>query len=179
MLIKNTAERFGVVSIFLHWLMAILIIGLLISGFYMTNISLSALKLKLFRWHKEFGMLVLMLVILRLTWRLANITPALLSLPAWERFAARSVHWLFFGFMFVLPISGWLLSSTAGIPVSFFGLFVFPDFMAPNETMRLLLEEIHEFLAYFLIAVLCLHIAAALKHHFINKDDILRRMLRP
>ncbi|EKD74287.1 MAG: Cytochrome b561 transmembrane protein [uncultured bacterium] len=179
MLIKNTSSHFGLVSIFFHWIMAILIIALLIIGIYMTRIPISPLKLKLFRWHKELGVLVFMLVILRLMWRLSNITPTLSSLPLWERLAARSVHWVFYGFMFVLPITGWALSSAAGIPVSFFGLFILPNLVSPNEELRLLLTQIHMWLAYCLIAVLCLHIAAALKHHFINKDEILRRMLWP
>lgn len=179
MQLTNTDDRFGFISILLHWIMAILIIALLIIGLYMVRIPISPLKLKLFRWHKEFGMLVLMLVVVRLIWRFSNVIPALWSLPIWERIAARSVHWMFYFFMFLLPISGWLLSSAAGISVSFFGWFVFPDFISASEPMRLGLTSIHEWLAYILIAVLCLHIAASLKHHFINKDDVLRRMLWP
>lgn len=179
MQLTNTQKRFGLVSIFLHWLMAILIIGMLILGIYMTDLPVSPEKLKLFRWHKEFGVLILMLVIIRLAWRLSNAVPSLASLPLWEKLAARSAHWVFYGLLFALPISGWLLSSASGIPVSFFGLFILPDLISPNEEMRLLLVEAHEWLAYFLIAVLCVHIAASLKHHFIDKDDILRRMLKP
>src|SRR3990167_9432859 len=113
-------------------------------------------------------MLVFMLVFLRLYWRYLNIRPDL-ALPWWEKYAALSVHWAFYGFMFILPITGWLLSSAAGIPVSFFGWFTFPDLVSPNEDLRLLITEIHMWLAYVLIAVICLHAAAALKHYFINK----------
>lgn len=176
MLIKNTENQFGFVAIFLHWLMAILIIGMLALGIYMTRIPVSLLKLKLFGFHKEYGMLVLMLVILRLFWRVTNVTPALSSLPLFERFAARSVHWIFYGLMFAIPITGWLVTSAAGLPVSFFGLFVIPNLISPNDDQRLLFTQIHKWLSYGLIVVLCGHIAAALKHHFINKDDILRRM---
>lgn len=177
-LIKNTENRFGVMTIFLHWLMALLIIAILIAGIYMTRIPISGLKLKLFRWHKEFGMLVLMLVIFRFYWRVSNPRPEL-PLLWWEKYSALSVHWAFYGFMFILPITGWLLSSAAGIPVSFFGWFTFPDLVSPNEELRLLLTEIHMWLSYVLIAVICLHAAAALKHYFINKDEILQRMLWP
>jgi cytochrome b561 len=177
MLIKNTEQRFGMAAITLHWLMAILLISLLALGLYMTRIPISALKLKLYGWHKELGVLALMLVTLRLGWRLGNITPTLSELPYWEKLAARSVHWIFYALMFAMPISGWLITSAAGLPVSFFGLFVLPNLIAPNEELRHLFAKIHEYLAYGLIAAICGHVVAALKHHFIDKDDIFRRML--
>ena len=164
-------------NIVIHWVIAILIIALLAQGIYMTRMALSPWQLTLFRWHKEIGMLVLMLAIFRLIWRFTNKAPSLQALPFYEQLAARGVHWIFYFFMLLLPVSGWLLSSAAGIPVSFFGAFLFPDFLAPNEGNRLILTSLHEWLAYILIAVLCLHVAASLKHHFVNKDDILRRML--
>ncbi len=176
MQIKNTLEKYGIVSVLLHWLMAMLIIGLLIVGLLMVRIPVSAFKLKLFGWHKEFGILVLMLVMLRIVWRIWNINPSLTGLQLWERFAARTVHWAFYGFMIALPVSGWLVTSAAGLPASFFGLFTLPDLIAADDNQRKMLAEVHEWLAYGLIATFCLHAAAALKHHFINKDDILRRM---
>lgn len=173
---KNSANRYGAVTIFLHWLMAVLIIGLLILGLYMVILPIGLTKLKLYGWHKEYGLLALWLVILRLFWRLINVTPKL-SLPLLEKIAARTVHWAFYVFMFAMPITGWLITSAAGLPASFFGLFVLPNLIAPNEESRLLFEEIHKWLGYGLIATILLHISAALKHHFINRDDILRRML--
>ena len=177
MRIKNTEEHFGLISIVFHWVMALLLIGMVILGLYMTGVPISAQKLKLYRWHKEFGILILMLVIVRITWRLSAVNPSLAALPTWEKLAARTVHWLFYLFMFALPISGWLITSAAGLPVSFFGLFLLPNLIPADENSRLLLEGVHEWLAYGLIATFCLHVAAALKHHFINKDDILRRMI--
>ena len=179
MIIRNTKTQYGIPSISLHWLMAILIITQLSLGLYMVGLPVSIQKLKFYAWHKQIGILILMIVIIRLSWRLLNITPTLSLLPWWEKFAARSVHWALYIFMFFLPITGWLLSSAAGIPPSFFGLFVLPNLIAPNEELRYLLTETHEILAYSLIAILCLHIAAALKHHFIDKDNILRRMFYP
>jgi cytochrome b561 len=174
--LKNTINRYGLVAILLHWVMAILIIGLLILGLYMVRLPIGLEKLKLFGWHKEYGFLVLILVTIRILWRLINTTPKLL-LPAWEKRAARGVHWLFYGFMFALPLTGWLISSAAGLPVSFFGLFTLPNLIGANEGLVELFEEAHEWLAYGLIAIILLHTAAALKHHFIAKDDILRRMI--
>jgi cytochrome b561 len=174
--IKNTTTHYGLVAILLHWVMAILMIGLLILGLYMVRLPISLEKLKLFGWHKEYGFLVLALAILRLLWRLSNTTPAL-ALPMWEKLSARSVHWLFYGFMFALPITGWLITSAAGLPVSFFGLFTLPTVIEPNQELIKIFEDLHQWFAYALIAIMLLHIAAALKHHFIDKDDILRRIL--
>jgi cytochrome b561 len=176
MRIKNSTNHFGLVAILLHWIMAVLIIGMLILGLYMVTLPISLEKLKLYGWHKEYGFLILALAIFRLLWRLRNVTP-LLSLPPLERIAARMVHWAFYGFMFALPITGWLITSAAGLPVSFFGLFTLPNLIAPNEGLRQLFGTVHQWLGYVLILTICLHISAALKHHFINKDDILKRML--
>ncbi|MFO1259406.1 MAG: cytochrome b [Gammaproteobacteria bacterium] len=176
----NTDERYGLVSFLLHWIVAIIIIGLIIVGLYMTRIPISSLKLKLYGWHKQFGLLILALLFLRIAWRLSNVTPRLpATLPAWQKLAARSVHFVFYLFMFFMPITGWLVTSAAGLPVSFFGWFVLPSLVEPDESNRLLYAEIHQWLAYGLILTLGAHIGAALKHHFINKDNILRRMLWP
>jgi cytochrome b561 len=176
--IKNTNNRYGLITIMLHWIMAVLIIGLLAEGLYMVRIPVSLQKLKLFGWHKEYGMLVLILVCFRIGWRLANIVPALPdTIPQWQKFAARSAHWAFYGFMFAMPITGWLLTSASGLPVSFFGWITFPDMVAPNADLRIWFTVIHEWLGYGLIATICLHIGAALKHHFINKDNVLTGML--
>ena len=174
---KNSEAHYGVMAIILHWVMAILLIALLILGLYMVALPISLEKLKFYGWHKEYGILALMLVMVRIVWRLANISPRL-SLPLLEKLAARAVHWAFYGFMFAMPITGWLITSAAGLPVSFFGLFVLPDLVSPNEDLMKLLQEIHKWLGYGLIATIILHASAALKHHFINKDDILRRMIQ-
>jgi cytochrome b561 len=179
MRIKNTSTHFGIITILFHWVMAVLILGMLTLGIYMTRIPVSMQKLQYYGWHKEFGMLILMLAIVRLTWRLRNINPNLANLPAWEEFTARFVHWLFYGFMFAMPVTGWLLTSAAGLPVSFFGLFVIPTLTEPNEENRILFTTIHTYIAYGLMATLFLHIAAALKHFVINRDKILQRMMWP
>ncbi|MBS0288875.1 MAG: cytochrome b [Proteobacteria bacterium] len=178
MLIKNTQENFGIIAILLHWLMAILIIALLIVGIYMTYLPLNAQKLKLYGLHKEYGILALMLVIIRLFWRFSNLTPTLpATMPVLEKLAARGVHFLFYILMFALPITGWLLSSASGLPVSFFGWFVLPDLVNPNENWRFLLTETHLWLGYALVAAIVGHMGAALFHHFVHKNDILRRMI--
>jgi cytochrome b561 len=177
MLLKNSNTHYGKIAIILHWIMALLLIGLLILGLYMVELPIGLEKLKMYGWHKEYGILVLMLVFMRFFWRLTNNTPSL-NIPLLEKIAARTVHWLFYLFMFALPITGWLMTSAAGLPVSFFGLFVLPNLVSANQQSLALYQEIHKWLAYGLIATFFLHSAAALKHHFINKDDILKRMLR-
>lgn len=174
--LKNSDNHFGLIAIVFHWLMAVLMIGLLAVGLYMVNLPISLEKLKLYGWHKEYGFLVLALAICRMLWRLVNITPVLL-LPWWELLAARMMHLAFYGFMLVMPLSGWLITSAAGLPVSFFGLFTLPDIIAPNEDLRILFQWVHQWLGYALIAAIIVHVSAALKHHFINKDNILRRMI--
>lgn len=176
MQIKNSKDHFGIIAIILHWVMAILLIGLLALGLYMVNLPISFEKLKLYGWHKEYGILAFVLVLIRIIWRFANTTPQL-SLPLLEKIAARTVHWAFYGFMFAMPITGWLITSAAGLPASFFGLFVLPNLIDPNPDLIKTFEAIHKWVGYGLIATIILHTFAALKHHFINKDDILRRML--
>lgn len=177
MQILNTRHQFGMVSIILHWLMAFLIIGLLIVGFYMSSLPFGLDKLKLYGLHKEFGILVLILAVARLGWRIKNINPEL-DIFWLERLAARSMHWALYIFMLAMPLTGWLLTSAAGLPPSFFGIFSLPLLITPDRDKMVFLSLVHEWLAYGLIAALCIHTAAALKHHFIDKDDILRRMWR-
>lgn len=179
MLFRNTENQFGWISIFLHWIMAILIIGMLILGLYMTRIPISLLKLKLYGLHKEIGALILFLFFVRVTWRFINTLPSLADIPAWERWSARAMHFALYGFMCLLPVTGWLLTSSAGLPVSFFGLFTLPNLVPANPNVQAIMTTIHHWLAYFLIGAIALHGAAALKHHFIDKDSILRRILWP
>lgn len=176
--LQNRSDHYGWIAIMLHWLMAILLIGLLILGLYMTRLPISLEKLRLYGWHKEWGLLALGLVILRWLWRLGNAVPAFPnSLPYAQKLAARAVHLAFYGFMFLLPITGWLMSSAAGLTVSFFGLFLLPNLVPANPDLEKLLVLVHEYLGYALIAAICVHVAAALWHHFFHKDDILRRIL--
>lgn len=176
MQIKNSDTHFGIIAIIFHWLMAILIISLLAVGLYMTDLTIGIQKLKLYGLHKAFGILVLILAILRIIWRLSNKTP-MLRIPKLELIAARLAHLALYAFMLAMPLSGWLMTSAAGLPPSFFGLFTLPSLVAPNDELRELFAQAHEWLAYGLITLIIIHTLAALKHHFIDKDDILRRML--
>lgn len=179
--IRNTEDRYGSVAILLHWLMAFLMIGLVALGLYMVrlpDVGFDTKKITLILLHKEFGLLVLLLLAVRLAWRITQILPRLVAhLPDWQKVAARFVHLCFYALMFALPVSGWLMSSAAGIPVSFFGLFLLPDFLPHDEYLFQRLIDIHRWFAYGLILLIFVHVGAALRHHFLFKDDTVRKML--
>jgi cytochrome b561 len=176
-LIKNTIERYGIGAIFLHWLIALLILGQIGLGWYMSDLERSPIKIKLYGLHKEIGVLILILAIIRISWRAINIAPSMLYLSPFDRVASRFVHSILYFFMFAVPISGWIMSSASGLSVSFFGLFTLPDLVSPDKQISHLFNEIHTWLAYTLLTIIAIHVAGALKHHFINKDTTLRRML--
>lgn len=178
---QNTDDRYGAVAIVFHWLMALLMIGLLALGLYMVRLpdaGFNTKKIALILYHKEIGLLVLVLFAARLAWRVTQILPRLVAhLPDWQKITARFVHLCFYALMFALPVTGWLMSSAAGIPVSFFGLFMLPDLLPRDDFLFQRLIDIHKWLGYGLILLICVHAGAALGHHFVFKDDTLRKML--
>lgn len=162
----------------LHWGIAVLIFGLLGLGFYMTGLELSPTKLQLFSWHKWAGVTVFMLVVVRLAWRVTHRPPALPAhMSALERFAAHAGHHLLYVLMFAIPLSGWLMSSAKGFQTVWFGVLPLPDLLAKDKALGDLLQTVHVSLNFVLIALLLVHIGAALKHHLVDKDDVLTRML--
>ncbi|MDI3514148.1 MAG: hypothetical protein PWP40_1377 [Rhodocyclaceae bacterium] len=162
----------------LHWGIAVLIFGLLGLGFYMTGLELSPTKLQLFSWHKWTGVTVFMLVVVRLAWRITHRPPALPAhMSALERFAAHAGHHLLYVLMFAIPLSGWLMSSAKGFQTVWFGVLPLPDLLAKDKALGDLLQTVHVSLNFVLIALLLVHIGAALKHHLVDKDDVLTRML--
>lgn len=178
MSIKNTNEKYGAMAITFHWIIAALIFFQLGLGLYMKDQPVSLKKLKLFGIHKEYGLLILFLAILRFAWRLMNINPIYPhTMPIWQLAAARSVHAALYGCLLLMPITGWLISSAAGLPVSFFGLFLMPVLIHSDPSLQSIFSTIHEGLAYFLILLICVHLAAVVQHYLIYKDNILRRML--
>lgn len=178
MKLRNTDSEYGSIAKSLHWLVALLVIGLLAAGFVMTSMPLSPDRLKLYGLHKSFGITVLALVVVRLAWRMANPVPALPShMEKAEKFAAHGAHYALYALLLLMPMTGWLMSSAAGFPVSVFGLFRMPDLIGANKEAREILGEVHEIGAWILIVLVSLHVLAALFHHFHHKDDVLRRML--
>jgi len=176
----NTIRRYGAIAILLHWAMALLLVGLVAMGLYMTRLpdaGFDKTKILLIMYHKEFGILALGLVGVRWGWRFGNVKPGLVDMPEWQKVAARFVHLCFYAFMIALPLSGWLMSSAAGFPVSFFGLFFLPDLVDYNERQFQFFLALHRFLGWALIPLIAVHVGAALAHHFIHRDESLRKML--
>jgi len=177
-MLANTADAWGVPAKFFHWTVALLIVVQIGLGLAAALWRLSPLKLELFVWHKSTGMLILVLMLARLAWRLANRSPALPpQTPAWERCAAQASHVLLYLLAVALPLSGWVINSAAGVPFSIFWLVPLPAIVAPDERLEELAKLVHFSLLVALCLVLALHIAAALRHHFVKRNAILIRML--
>lgn len=175
---KNTQTTYGSVAKFMHWTAFLLVAALLAAGFIMTDMDSSPDKFRIYGLHKSFGITVLCLMLLRLSWKLCNVTPSLPdAMRRIEKFMAHAAHWLLYALLIAMPLSGWLMSSAAGFPVSVFGWFTLPDLVAPDTHLKRDMADLHEFLALVIIAVVTLHALAALLHHFYHKDNILRRML--
>lgn len=162
----------------LHWTIGLLIIGLLGVGLYMTRMEFSPLQIQLYGLHKAVGITILGLVVVRIIWRsLITRPPELVSYKKWERVLATVIHTLLYAAMIGMPVSGWIISSATNFPVNVFGFFTLPPLVGPNEELAHRMEMVHEYLGYGLILAVGLHIAGALKHHVIDRDVTLLRML--
>ena len=165
-------------AISLHWLIALLIFVAFPLGVYMHDLPLSPDKLKLYSYHKWMGITVLMLAAIRLSWRATHRPPPLpATMPSWEKLTAQSVHVLLYVLLFAIPRSGWLMSSAKGFQTVWFGVLPLPDLVGKDKELGDLLKGIHEALNFALLGLVIAHVAGALKHHFIEHDDILARML--
>lgn len=171
------SARYSPPAILLHWLMALGLAANFALGLTMADMALSPEKLKFFSWHKWAGITLLGLVALRLIWRLLRQPPPMLPMPAWQQRSAAAVHGLMYLLMFAIPLSGWLMSSAAGIQVVYLGIFPLPDLVAKNKALFDLLKEVHESLNFTLLALVAVHLAGALKHHLMDGDATLSRMI--
>lgn len=176
---RNSPEKYGAVSKAFHWLTSLTVIALLCVGLYMTNAGKSASLFSLYDLHKSFGICVLTATFLRVLWHVYSKKPALVdSMKPWEKLAANAGHLFLYVCLFGMPLSGWLMSSAYGRSVKVFGFGPLPDLVAKDESgLAPKLSGVHEYLAWALIAMILLHAGAALKHHFIDKDVTLKRML--
>ncbi|QDG77880.1 cytochrome b [Labrenzia sp. PHM005] len=183
---RNTPTGYGRIAITFHWLMAMLILGMLGFGLYLDRLPQSDPRLfGLYQLHKSFGFVVLALAALRLVWRLLNPSPKLPDgMPVWERLAAHLGHIGLYALIFAMPITGWLMVSASpwGIPTVIFNTLPvphlpYPEMLGTKEQAEGFFKALHAYGAYLLIALILVHIAAALKHHFIARDDTLKRMV--
>jgi cytochrome b561 len=175
---SSSLQRYSGVAILLHWLIAVAILCTFLLGQYMTNLQLSPVKLRLYSYHKWIGVTILLLVLARLAWRLAHRPPPPpASMPAWQHSAAGIAHFFLYVLTLAIPVSGWLMSSASGFQVMYLGVIPIPDLLAKNKDMADQLKQLHEALNWLMVLVVALHVAAALKHHLVDRDDVLWRML--
>lgn len=162
----------------LHWLIALMLFGMFGFGLYMVELPLSPQKLKFYSYHKWAGVTVFLLVLARLAWRITHRPPALPpGMPAWQVKAAKAGHHLLYLLMVIVPLSGWLMSSAKGFQTVWFGVLPLPDLLAKDEALGEALLLTHRLLNWFFMLVVAGHVVAALKHHFIDRDGLLSRML--
>ena len=179
MQLKNTAQRYGLVAILLHWLVAATVIGLAILGLWMTDLSYySPYYRSAPFWHKSIGITLAAVLVLRLLWRWGNPRPAHLpNHQRWELGMAALVHGLLYLLLFVIVVSGYLISTAKGQGISVFGWFEIPASITglPSQADRA--GAVHYWVAITVLGLAALHALGALKHHFLDRDDTLRRML--
>lgn len=177
--LRNTEVAWGTVAVLMHWIMAALILTQFALGWSAAEWRLSPTKLHLFTWHKTIGLVVLGLAMLRLAWRYAAPAPSWPdNMPSWERRAARASHVFLYALILVMPVSGWVINSAANIPFSIFGLVPLPAIVSPSKLLEATAKLVHLSLFWLLLAAVLVHVGAALRHHFILQDQVLRRMLR-
>ncbi len=178
MRLRNDERNFGVIAQAMHWSVAALVLSLLPIGFYMSDLPLGFERFRYVEVHKSLGLAVLALMIGRTLWRFFNPPPALPSgLPVWEYWAARLTHYAIYAVLFLQAAIGMGMVWAANSPLTFFGWFALPSPISPNPAIKELAKESHELLAFAIIILVAIHIGAALRHHFVLKNDILRRML--
>lgn len=168
-------------AVALHWILALALAGLFGMGLYMADLPLSPLRIKLFNWHKWAGICVLALSLLRLFWRLSHRPPALpepieQAMPSWQLPIYHALHWVFYALFLLVPLIGWAYSSAAGFQVVLFGVLPLPNWVPHDKALADWIKPWHEISAWTLACLVVLHVAAALKHHFVDRDGLLKRM---
>ncbi len=173
-------KNYNSIARLLHWVIAALIVSQIVLAKLAEraeDASEVVKQIALLANHKSVGITILGLAVIRLLWRFISKPPSLpANIPGWQRLASGFSHWSLYGLLFALPITGWLMSSAAAYSVSWFSLVTLPDMVQPSEDLKELMHEVHEVLAKLLFAIAVFHILAALKHHFIDKDRIMKRM---
>jgi cytochrome b561 len=177
MQLKNTLTRYGALAQLFHWVIVVLIITQFVLALWADGLP-PINNLGVLGTHKSIGITILMLAVLRLAWRLFNPVPLQpRGMPRWQELSAHVSHFLLYALLFITPVLGWLMSSARAFSVSWFGLVQLPDFIEPNKAAFERLRDWHEVMAWSLATIAVIHLAAALKHHFFDHDDVLRRML--
>jgi len=170
-------ERYGAVAIALHWLVAILIVCNLLLGLSMVPMPLTPRKLTFYLVHKWIGITVFLLACTRLLWRASHPAPPPVPAPLWQLRAASISHALLYALLLLVPLSGWIYSSSTGIQVVYLGLIPLPDLVPKDKALAAILKGVHVGLNSALFLLVIVHVAAAIRHHFVQRDAVLARML--
>ena len=177
MAVDATGGRYSGAAIALHWLTAVLIVANLALGLSMVPLPIIPQKLQWYAWHKWIGITVFLLTCARLGWRWICPAPSPVAMPEWQRRAAEVTQTLMYALLLAIPVSGWLYSSATGVQVVYLGLVPLPDLVPTDKALAGVLKAAHVALNFALFALVCVHTMAALKHHFIDRDPALTRML--
>lgn len=175
-MLKNTSVEYGSVAKFLHWLIFILVLGMLIAGYFMGDIEDKALRGSVINLHKQAGLIILLLMMIRVIWAYINVKPALpLNTARWEEWTRDAVHWAMYVVLILMPVSGWVMSCAAGHS-PYFGSLVLGLPVPESKALAGSAFDVHYWIAISIIVLVSFHMLAAFFHHFIRRDDILRRM---
>lgn len=174
---RNSETRWGALAQLFHWGMLLLFVAMFTLASIMDELPKGPERAAIVGLHKSTGITILALALARLLWRWSGVVPKPLAAAAWQQRLAGAVHVALYGLMFALPLSGYVMSMAAGRGVNWFGLLPLPDLVGPNKPLSEAAHEGHEVLATLVLLLVGLHLAAALWHHVIVKDDTLRRML--
>jgi cytochrome b561 len=165
-------------AVALHWIFVALIGSALCIGWLMTVMKVTPLKLRLYSWHKWLGVTVLALLAVRGAWRRFHPPPPLAAMPSWQRLSARTLHGALYAMLLVQPLTGWIFSNASGYPIVYLRWVPLPNLIGRNPAMANAFERYHRIGALLFATAIVLHALAALKHHCVDRDDTLRRMLR-
>lgn len=177
MALHSTDLRWGTLAKLFHWVMALGILGAAAFGFWLSDQPRNPATFKLYALHKSVGITLLGLAVLRLVWRAFDARPLHAPGPGWQRLAATSTHYAIYGLMFAVPLAGWALNSAANFPLQWFGLVNLPAIVPADKVAKELYEELHELGAIALLVLAAIHVAAAWKHHLVDKDNTLKAMI--
>lgn len=177
MWLRNDALQYGALAKLLHWLMFLLLIASFALGFSMVDLPISPKRLQWYSYHKWIGVTIFLLVIIRFGWRMISPPPPPLRISRWQRSLAQAVHAGLYVLLFVIPLSGWVTSSAYGFKTVYLKIIPLPDLVAKNKVLAKQLSEVHELLGFALLTLVTLHVVGALKHHLVDRDATLKRML--
>ncbi|RJG50539.1 cytochrome b [Motilimonas pumila] len=180
-MLRNTSQGYGLVAITIHWLVAVVVVGLFAVGLWMIDLSYySSWYQTAPMWHKSVGLTLFLVMMFRLVWRLMSVQPASPSQHhALEKLGAKLGHGAIYVLLFVIMVSGYLISTADGRPILMFSMIEIPALVTDIPQQEDIAGLVHEYAAWALIIIASGHGLAALKHHFVDKDNTLKRMLKP